>query len=133
MTGKVRAVAPVLAGAEEEHLNAGFTALAEGGEDIGLGKGGRVDALMGLYLVHRADAVAQTGCALEIEFVCRLVHVGGKAGLNGAAFAAEELFGLMHQCGVAFLIDPPGAGRTATLDLEKKAGACARLKHGIRA
>ena len=38
---EVGAVAPVLAGAEEEHLDAGLAALGVHGEDVGLGQRSR--------------------------------------------------------------------------------------------
>ena len=62
-----RPVAPVLPGAEEEHLNAGLRAFPVQREHIGLGEAGRVDALARVNLAHGADAVAQLRRALELR------------------------------------------------------------------
>ncbi len=64
---EVGAVAPVLAGAEEEHLDAALAALLVDGEDVGLLDGPRVDALVALHMAERGQPVAIDGGALEIE------------------------------------------------------------------
>ena len=54
--GKVGAVAPVLAGAEEEHLDARLPAVLRGGEDVGLLDALGVDRLIGGDVRQRARA-----------------------------------------------------------------------------
>ena len=64
---EIGAVAPVLPGAEEEHLDAGLAALLMDGEDVGLVDRLRVDALVGLDVGERGEAVAVARGGLEIE------------------------------------------------------------------
>src|SRR5438105_8455181 len=64
---EVRPVAPVLAGPEEEHLDAGLPAFLSGAEHIALLEGLRIDALLGGDEAHRLDAVAVARRSLEIE------------------------------------------------------------------
>jgi len=72
---KVRAVAPVLPGAEEEHLDAGLSALLMDGEDVGLLDRLRVDALVRLHVRQRGETVAVAGGGLEIETVGGGLHL----------------------------------------------------------
>jgi hypothetical protein len=51
---EIGAVAPVLPGAEEEHLDAGIAALLMDGEHVGLLHGARIDALLRLDRRQRA-------------------------------------------------------------------------------
>ncbi len=66
---KIGAVAPVLAGAEEKHLDADLAALLMDGENVRLINAVRVDALMALDMRQRRQPVAIDRRALEIELV----------------------------------------------------------------
>ena len=69
---EIGAVAPVLTGAEEEHLDAELPGLFGDGENIGLLDAARIDALRALDGGERGDAVAQPRGALEFERFGRL-------------------------------------------------------------
>src|SRR5438445_3546379 len=64
---EVSAIAPVLAGAEEEHLDAGITALLMDGEYVGFFHGARIDALLRLDRRQRGEPVAVERGGLEFE------------------------------------------------------------------
>jgi hypothetical protein len=65
--GEIGAVAPVLAGAEEEHLDAVLSAFLMDREDVRFLDRLRVDALMALDMRQCGEAVAIDRCTLEIE------------------------------------------------------------------
>src|SRR2546423_5294804 len=65
--GKIGAVAPVLAGAEEEYFDAGIAALLMDGEHVGFFYRARIDALLRLDRRQRGEAVAGERRRLEIE------------------------------------------------------------------
>ena len=88
---EIGAVAPVLAGAEEEHLDAGLAAVLMDGEDIRLFEGLRVDALMALDVGERGEPVAIAGGLLEIEPVGSLRHRRLHGGAHRLAAAGEEV------------------------------------------
>ena len=71
--GKIGAVAPVLPGAEEEHLDAGEAALLVHGKDVGLLDAARIDALVRLDRRQRRQTVAIDRGALEVERRRRLL------------------------------------------------------------
>ena len=119
--GKIGAVAPVLAGAEEEHLDAGEAALLMGGEHVGLGDAARIDSLMGLDRREGREAVAQGGGALEIERLGGLLHVARELFAHRLAAAGEKRLRLAHQLGIVARRDLAGAGRRAALDLMQQA------------
>ena len=77
MAWEVGAVAEVLAGPEEEHLDAALPRLAIGGDDVGLAEARDVDVLARLDLRQRLDAVAVNGGFLVREGVARLLHPQG--------------------------------------------------------
>ena len=91
---KIWLVAPVLSGAEEEHLNANIAALAINGEQIGLDERRGIDALRRLDLAHGAEPIAELCGAFEIEGFGRGFHLLHQLGLKVAAFAVEEAHGL---------------------------------------
>ena len=64
--GEVGAVTPVMAGAEEKHLNAGLARVLMGGEQVGLFEGLWIDALMGLNMAQRRQAIAEARGTLVI-------------------------------------------------------------------
>jgi hypothetical protein len=71
--GEIGAVAPVLPGAEEEHLDAALAALLVDGEDVRLLDALRVDALVRLDMGKGGEPVAVDRGALEVELLgCRL-------------------------------------------------------------
>src|SRR5262249_53289861 len=104
-------VAPVLAGAEEEHLHAGMRALTVEREHIGLREARRVDALARIDMAHRANAVAQLRRALEIHPFGGLVHLPRELFLHCAALAREKRFRLGDERRVALAVDALRAGR----------------------
>src|SRR5262249_26901699 len=61
--GEIRAIAPVLAGAEKEHLHAVEAAGLMHGEHVGLLDPARIDALMRLHRRERGETVAADGGA----------------------------------------------------------------------
>src|SRR5580692_1720397 len=63
--GKIGAIAPVLSGAEEKHLDAGETALLMERKNIGFLDPAWIDALMRLDRRQRGQAVAIDGGPLE--------------------------------------------------------------------
>ena len=87
-------VAPILPGAKEEYLHAGFAGLLMHREDIGVGKARRIDALARMDLAHGPDAVAQMRRPLEIHRLRRVVHLPRQCLLHCAALAGEKVLGL---------------------------------------
>ncbi len=108
--GIERVVAPVLAGAEEEHLHAGRPAFLMDGEDVRLLHRARVDPLSALHGGERGEAVAQGGGALEFQFLRRLLHFPRKLLLHRPALAGQEVARLAHIFGVVGVVDLAGAG-----------------------
>src|SRR5262249_28810565 len=128
MARKERPVAPILVGAEEEHLHAGVRALAVQREYVGLGEGRRVDPLARVDLAHGADAVAQLGGALEIQPLGGLAHLACKLLLDDAALPREEGLRLRHQASIGLFVDSAGARRAAAFDLIQQTGPRASLE-----
>src|SRR5262245_49033939 len=118
---KIGAVPPVLAGAEEEHLDAGISGLLMHGEDVRLFDTARIDALARLDRRERREPVAIDRGALEVERRRRLLHFAGELVLHGAALAGEERLRLAHQLRVVGMRDLAGARRRAALDLMQQA------------
>ena len=129
----IGAVAPVLTGAEEEHLHAGVAAVLVHGEDVGLLDVARIDALMRLNRRQRGEAVAEDRRVLEVERLRRLVHGLRQFLLHRAAVAGEEFVGLAHELGIAGKIDLARARRRAALDLVQKARPRTALEERVRA
>ena len=101
--GEVGAVAPVLAGAEEEDLDAGGAALLVGGEDVGFLEGVRIDPLVRLDMRQRRQPVAVDRRRLEIEALGRRFHLGLDLGADGAAPPGEKRLRLVDQMAVVAL------------------------------
>ncbi|QTK78991.1 hypothetical protein AT6N2_C1210 [Agrobacterium tumefaciens] len=129
---KIGAVAPVLAGAEKEHLNAGDTAFVMNGEDIRFFDTSGIDALMALDMRKGSQAVAIDGGALEIEVFGGLIHLPRNRGLDALTLAGQEILGFLHEFCVALVADLMRAGPGTALDLVEKTGARAGLEHAIR-
>ena len=130
---EIGAVAPVLPGAKEKHLDAIIAAGLMQCEHVGFLDIARIDALMRRNRRERRQPVAIDRRALEIERVRGRVHFEAKFFLHQPAAAGEKLIGLAHQFGIAGEIDLLRAGRRAALDLIKQTRPRARLKKRIRA
>ena len=65
---KIRAIAPVLPGPEEEHFNAIEAAVLMDREHVGVLDAARVDALRALHCRQRGEAVAVDRGPFEVEF-----------------------------------------------------------------
>jgi hypothetical protein len=85
--GEVRAVAPVLAGAEEKHLDAVKSALLMDGEHVGLFHSARVDALCRLHGRERSEPIAIDRSALKIECRGGALHLAAELVAHSLAFA----------------------------------------------
>ncbi len=129
----VGAVAPVLAGAEEEHLDAGGAALLVDGEDVGLVDAARIDPLMPLGMRERGEAVAVDRRRLEVETLGCGLHRPLHLGAHGLALAGQERFRLLDERAVIAVRNHPCARRRAALDLVEEAGAGAALVERVRA
>ncbi|MNS81699.1 hypothetical protein D3C72_1154160 [compost metagenome] len=130
---EIGAVAPVLAGAEKEYLNAGDAALMVDGENIRFLDASRVDALMALDMGKCGQPVAIDGGALEIEVFGRLVHLPRNRGLDALALAGQEILGFLDEFRIPLIADLMRAGAGTALDLVKKTGARAGLEHAVGA
>src|SRR5215470_15783592 len=97
MAREIRPVPPVLAGAEEEHLDTRLAAFAVRREYISLRECARIDTLMKLDMAHRPDAVSQPRRPLEIERLRRAGHFSRQQALHRAALAVKEQLCLAHQ------------------------------------
>ena len=102
---EIGAIAPVLAGAEEEHLDAVEAAVLMDGEHVGLLDAARIDALLRLDRRQRGEPVAVDRGALEIERGGGLLHLGGELLLHRLALAGQERVRLAHQLGIFGEID----------------------------
>ncbi len=131
--GKIGAIAPVLAGAKEEDLDAEKAAVLEDRENIRLLDIARIDVLVRLHGRQRREPIAQYGGALEIERLGRLVHFACEIFLYGAAPARQELLRLPHQLVIGGARYLARAGRRAALDLVEQARSRAAVEHGVRA
>ncbi|EKE43377.1 hypothetical protein OCGS_2569 [Oceaniovalibus guishaninsula JLT2003] len=127
------AVAPVLVGADEEHLHAGLPALHMQRDHVGFGHAFGVDALAALHLGQGADPVAQGGGALELHRGAGLLHLAGKLGLHLGGAALEEVFGILDQRAIIAFADLADARGAAPLDLVKQAGPGTGFEHRIGA
>ena len=119
---EIGAVAPIVAAAEEEHLDAGLPRLLMRGEHVGLLHRLRVDALARLDVAERGQPVAEARGALVVLLEARLVHQGMQPELHLVALAGEEGERLVDQRAVILGRDLAGARRRAALDLEQQAG-----------
>ena len=130
---KIGAVAPVLSGAKEEHLDAGISALLMDGEHVGFLHGARIDALLRLDRRERGEAVAVKRRGFELEFAGGLFHFGRQLLLHQPAAAGQEILGLAHQFGIAGKIDLAGTRPRAAADLIEQARPRAAFKKRVGA
>ena len=128
---EIGAVAPVLAGAEEEYLDAGLAAFLVGGEDVGLLDRLGVDRLFRCHVGERPEAVPVFGGLLVLELFGGLLHQALVHAAHVLAFAAQEALGLVDEALVVLLRDLARAGAGAALDLVEQAGAGAALEDAV--
>src|SRR5690606_36929703 len=130
---EIGTVAPVLTGAEEEHLYAALAALMHGGKDVGLLDALRIDRLIGSVVRERREAVAVSRSTLELHLLGRFLHEVAIHAAHVLALAAQEADGLVDELAVIIERDLAGArGRTA-LDLMQQARARAAFVDAIGA
>src|SRR5262249_43404296 len=129
--GEIRAIAPVLAGAEKEHLHAVEAAGLMHGEYVGLLDAVRIDALMRLHRRERGQTVAVDGGALEVERGGSLLHLRRQIVLHRLALAREKRVRFAHQLAVFGEIDLARTGSGAALDLIQQARARAALEESV--
>ncbi len=130
---EIGAVAPVLAAAEEEHLDAGLSGLARGRDHVGLVDVLHVDVLPRLDVGEGPDAVAIGGGGLELQRRARRLHRGGEALADAGVAAREEILGLADVRRVVLGRHAADARRAAALDLVQQAGAGARGERAVGA
>src|SRR4029077_13049255 len=131
--GKIGAVAPILAGAEEEDLDTGESALLIDGEHVGLLDAVRIDPLMRLNRGKRGEAVAVNRRALEVERDRSLFHLIGKLVLDLLASPGQKVVRFAHQTRIIGKVDFLGAWSRTALDLIKKTRSRAAFKKWIAA
>ncbi len=131
--GEIGAVAPIVAVAEEEHLDAGLARLLMRGEHVSLLHRLRIDALTRLDVAERGQPVAETRRAFVVLLEARAIHQGVQPALHLVALAGKESERLVDQRAVILGRDLAGARRRAALDLEQQAGPQPRLVIGVGA
>ena len=102
------------------------------GDHIRLGHAARIDALGGLHLGQRADAVAQGGGAFELHCFGCGGHLGGQRFLHRRGFARQELLGILDRACVIGGGDVIDARARAALDLIQQTGPGAVLECRLR-
>ncbi len=107
MAREIGAVAPIVAAAEEEHLDAGLAAGLMGRDHIGIDDAGHVDVLVTLHQRQGADAVANQRRRLEVERLGGSIHLRREALLDIAAAPGQKELRLLDQLCII------GAGRSA--------------------
>ena len=115
-------MAPILAAADEEGLDAHLPALAGEREDVGVAEPLGVDRLAALDEGQRAQPVAIDRRQLEIQRLGGLGHLLAELLLHRGRLAAEEVLRVGDQLGIAGLVDPADARRRAAPDLVEQAG-----------
>ena len=115
-------MAPILAAADEEGLDAHRPALAGEREDVGVAEPLGVDRLAALDVGQRAQPVAIDRGELEILRLGGLGHRLAEPRLHPGRLAGEEGLGVLDQLGIVRLVDPADARRRAAADLVEQAG-----------
>ena len=131
VTGEVGAVAPVLAGPVEEHLDRRVAGLLGGGDHVGIAQPGGVHALMVLDMGQRLQPVAVGGGGLEFQRVAGRLHGGRQLFLNRGRPAFQEGTGVGHQGGVIRLGDAVHARCRTALDLIQQARPGPVFEHAV--
>ncbi len=120
--GEIGAIAPVLAGTEEEDLNAGHAAFLMDGKGVSLFNRLRIDALMGLHMRKRRQTIPVNGCMLKIKVRRRGLHCRCEVVLYRLALAGKKRLGLIDEFGIVLIADLVRAGAGTTLDLKRRQG-----------
>ena len=131
VAGEVGAVAPVLAGPVEEHLDRRLAGLLGGGDHVGVAQPGGVHALMVLHVGQRLQPVAVGGGGLERQGVAGRLHGRRQLLLDRRRAAFQEGAGIGHQGGVIRLGDAVHARRRTALDLVQQARPGPVLEHAV--
>src|SRR5262245_25569775 len=130
---EIGAVAPIVAVAEEEDLDASLPGVLMRGKNVGFLDALRVDALARLNMAERGEAVAKTRRPLVILAQGGLVHQRAQTELHLVALAGEEAERLVNQRAVISDRDLARARRAAALDLEEQARPRPALVIGVGA
>ena len=93
-------VAPVIAGAEEEHLNADLAAILMDGEDVCFLDALRIDALMTLDVAECSQPVAVDSGPFKIQVFGGILHLRRNLGLHLLAAARQEILRLRNKLGI---------------------------------
>jgi hypothetical protein len=121
-------VAPVLEGAEEEHLDAELPGLFDDGEDIGFLDMARVDRPAPPESAESAAMRSRSRAAFSnSRSSAARVHVARIARARLATLAGQEIARLADEFGIIVVRDFAGAGPRAALDLELQTGPRAAL------
>ena len=107
--------------------------LLDGGEDVGLLHGLRIDALARLDVAERGQPIAEARRPFIVLLEAGLVHEGMQPPLHLVALAGEEAQRLVDQRAIVLDGDLAGAGRAAALDLEQQARPQPALEIGVGA
>jgi len=121
--GEEAAMAPVLAAANEEGLDAHCATLLRQCENVGVAKAFSIDRLAALNEGQRLEAIADDGGLLEIHRIGRSLHRGAELLLHLGRLATQEILRVADQFGIALRVDAIDAGGRAALDLIEQAGA----------
>ena len=126
-------MAPVLAAADEEGLDAHLPRLAGEREDVAVAQPLGVDGLRSLDVGERAQPVAVDGGELEILLLRRFGHRLAEPCLDARRLAREEQLRVLDEVGIIFLRDPVDARGRAAADLVEQAGPLAVGEEAVRA
>src|SRR5262249_28920243 len=102
---KIRAIAPVLVRAEEEHLNAGLPSFLVRSEQVRFVNRLGIDALIELHMRERANAVAQPRGLLKVQRFGSAFHLFRQLGAHLIALAQQELARLFDEMRIILVAD----------------------------
>ena len=131
-TREIGAVAPVLAGAEEEHLDAGVPAPADTRRTRPLLHAARIDPLAGLGRRERRQR-SRNAAARSKSSASDACSISPQARPAPPGFCRRGTLRLAHQFGIVGVRNLAGAGRRAALDLMQQARPRPAHVHGVRA
>ena len=121
-------VAPVLVGADKEHLHAGLPAVTVQRNYVSLGGVLRIDTLGGLHLGQGFDPVAQGCGTLKLHGFAGVLHLLCQRFLNTLGATLQELLGVADGSRVIFFGHQTTTGTRTAFDLILQARARARFK-----
>ncbi len=127
MRGKKGAMAPILAAADEERLDADLSLFGRQREDIGIADPFGIDRLRPLDEGQRLQPVAQHRRLFEVEIGRRRLHRLAQLRLHPGRFAHQEIARIADQLGIARLVDAIDARRRTTADLIEQTGPVAAV------